>query len=80
MSRLERVTKQILRTIEEVVRGGETEFRPGHVAEALRNSSTPMLTYQIRGEFAKLAALGIIRVDPKTGNFTLDEESARKAS
>ena len=45
------------------------EFRPGHIADALRESGHPMLTWEIRGELARLEAAGLVSADPETGAY-----------
>lgn len=64
--------------IRSLVAEGMTRFRPGNIADALRNSGEPMLTYEIRGALSKLEAEGLVAVDPETGSYTLTE-AARKA-
>ena len=64
--------------IEALTEAGTTEFRPGHIADNLRESGHPMLTWEIRGELARLEAAGLIAADEKTGAYRL-AKSARKA-
>ena len=71
-------TDEIYAVIRSLVASGTTEFRPGHIADALREAGEPLLTWEIRGELGKLRASGLVSVDPATGNYSLTE-AARKA-
>ena len=54
--------------IEALAEAGAEEIRPGHIADNLRESGHPMLTWEIRGELARLeAALAACRI---TGTIT----------
>ena len=64
--------------IESLVEAGATEFRPGHIADNLREAGHPMLSWEIRGELARLEAAGLISADEKTGAYQLTK-TARKA-
>lgn len=82
MSKEARKTRLIFETIQKIVAEGHANFRPGHVADALRKSTSPMLTYEIRGEFAKLEEDGLISVDAATGAYQLtrsEPQTSRKA-
>ena len=71
-------TDQVFVTIEQFVAGGQAEFRPGHLADALREAGSPMLTWEIRGELSRLEAAGLIASDPRTGTYTMVAEASRK--
>ncbi len=71
-------TDQVFAVIESLVEAGTTAFKPGHIADALRESGHPMLSWEIRGELARLEAAGLIAVDEKTGAYRL-AKAARKA-
>ena len=49
--------------IESLAEDGLAEFRPGHIADRLRESGRPMLTWEIRGELARLESrrVGLLR-------------------
>ncbi len=64
--------------IEALVDSGVASFHPGHIADRLRESGHPMLTWEIRGELSRLEAAGLIASDEKTGAYQLTR-SARKA-
>ena len=70
-------TNQVFTVIESLAESGD-EFRPGHIADRLRESGRPMLTWEIRGELARLEAAGLITSDEETGAYRL-AEAARKA-
>lgn len=65
-------------TIQSLLEAGLTEFRPGHIADALREAGKPMLSWEIRTELAQLEAAGLVSADPATGAYRL-ADSARKA-
>lgn len=71
-------TNQVFTVIESLADSGLTDFRPGHIADRLRESGRPMLTWEIRGELARLEAAGLIASDEETGAYRL-AEAARKA-
>ena len=71
-------TDQVLAVIEALAEAGAVEFRPGHIADNLRESGHPMLTWEIRGELSRLEAAGLITADEKTGAYQLSK-AARKA-
>ena len=64
--------------IEALADAGTAEIRPGHIADSLRDAGHPMLSWEIRGELARLEAAGLIAADDKTGAYQLTK-SARKA-
>ncbi len=65
-------------TIQSLLEGGLTEFRPGHIADALREAGNPMLSWEIRTELAHLESAGLVSADPATGAYQLTD-AARKA-
>lgn len=71
-------TDQVFATIQSLTEAALAEFRPGHIADALREAGHPMLTWEIRGELARLEAAGLISVDATSGAYQL-ADSARKA-
>ena len=71
-------TDEIYAVIRSLAASGTPSFRPGHIADALRNAGEPLLSWEIRGELSKLAARGLVSVDPATGAYSLTE-AARKA-
>lgn len=71
-------TDQVFVIIQELTSQGLDEFRPGHIADALREAGDPLLTWEIRGELSTLEADGLISVNAATGAYHL-AEAARKA-
>lgn len=71
-------TDQVFAVIEALAEAGAAEFRPGHIADSLREAGHPMLSWEIRGELSRLEAAGLISADDKTGAYRL-VSSARKA-
>jgi DNA-binding GntR family transcriptional regulator len=70
-------TDQVYEVIRALIENGTREFRPGHIADALREAGSPMLSWEIRGELSRLEAAGLIKSDPKTGAYAL-ADAARK--
>ncbi len=71
-------TDQVYAVVQAIVEAGHANFRPGHIADALRESGHPMLSWEIRGELAQLEADGLVQSDPATGDYRL-VDAARKA-
>ena len=71
-------TDQVYAVVQAIVDGGQPSFRPGHIADALRDSGHPMLSWEIRWELAQLEEDGLIQSDPTTGAYSL-VDAARKA-
>ena len=69
---------QILAVIEQLAEAGHVEFRPGHIADALRSAGQPMLNWEIRGELSRLEAEALITSDQKTGAYSLSKSASRK--
>ena len=64
-------TDHVFAVIEQLVEAGHIQFRPGHIADVLREAGTPMLNWEIRGELSRLEAAGLIESDDKTGAYLL---------
>jgi Fe2+ or Zn2+ uptake regulation protein len=71
-------TDQVYAVIEAIVANGQTDFRPGHIADALREAGSPMLSWEIRGELSRLEAEGLISADATTGAFALFKAASKK--
>ena len=80
MSLEQRRTKLVYSIIQDLVAGGQSEFQPGDVNSALRRQGQPLGTWEVRGEFSKLAADGLIELDAASGRWTLSKAKKRKAS
>ncbi|MFV2089053.1 MAG: hypothetical protein ACC642_00205 [Pseudomonadales bacterium] len=70
------LTDHVYTVIEALVAAGVSEFRPGHIADALREAGAPMLDWEIRGELARLEAAGLIASDERTGAYSLSATNA----
>ena len=71
-------TDQVYEVIEGIVDGGQPEFRPGDIAEVLREAGAPMLSWEIRGELSRLESEGLIQVDSATGAYSMASAASRK--
>jgi len=54
------------------------EFRPGDIADFLRDKGQPMGVWEIRAELSRLEAKGLLSNDANTGNWSLSTEASRK--
>jgi len=72
-------TKLVLNVIDKLVEEGRTEFRPGDITSRLREQNQPLATWEVRGEFSKLEAAGMLRADPATGAWMPAPQLSRKA-
>lgn len=54
-------------------------FRPGDIANFLREKGQPAGVWEIRGELSKLEAAGLLKNDAATGAWSLAEGASRKA-
>lgn len=80
MSIEQRELDQIYQVIKVLVSDGRAEFRPGHVADALRASGEPMGTWQIRATMSALEAAGLIAHDPDHNLWSLAADAEQAAS
>jgi hypothetical protein len=71
-------TDQVYLVVQKLAADGQTAFRPGHIADTLRKAGTPLLTWEIRGELARLEAAGLVVSDPETGAYSLGSAASRK--
>ncbi|MGI9326215.1 MAG: hypothetical protein ACR2PZ_13420 [Pseudomonadales bacterium] len=71
---------QIYQVIKTLVSDGKAEFRPGHVAQALRASGEPMGTWQIRATMSALEAAGLISHDADRNLWSLSSDAEQVAS
>lgn len=67
--------------IEELIAGGKQAVRPGDVCSVLREKGLPMGTWEVRAEFSRLEAEGVIVIDPATACWSLKQQAgeARRA-
>jgi hypothetical protein len=73
-------TDQVFAVVEQLVETGYTQFRPGHIADVLREAGTPMLNWEIRGELSRLEAADLIASDDKTGAYLLAKPESEAKS
>lgn len=73
----QRQVDQVLQVIRDLASAGTTEFRPGHIADALRAVDDPMGTWQIRSILSRLEADGLIAIDEQTSHWSLRETAAQ---
>lgn len=79
MSLEKRQIDQVLTVIENLVAAGTTSFRPGHVADALRETAEPMGTWHIRSILSHLEQQGAIQIDPQTSHWSLRKDAKTSA-
>ncbi|MFK7916160.1 MAG: hypothetical protein AB8B93_19765 [Pseudomonadales bacterium] len=79
MSLEQRQIDQVLTTIQNLVAAGTTSFRPGHVADALRDNDEPLGTWQIRSILSRLEQDGLIEIDPQTSAWSLCKDAKASA-
>ena len=70
-------TDQVLAVIQLLVEGGKNNFRPGDIADALREKGVPLLAWEIRVELATLDANGLVTSDPATGAYSLIDNDVK---
>ena len=66
-------TEAVYAVIQELFAGGKIAVRPGDVNSALREQDTPLGTWEVRAEFARLEQLNRIECDADTGMWSLTE-------
>ncbi len=66
-------TEIVFAVIQELFAGGKIAVRPGDVSSALREQDTPLGTWEVRVEFARLERLNRIECDADTGLWRLTE-------
>lgn len=71
--------KVVLSVIEKLLGDGRTEFRPGDIADYLRERGQPMGVWEIRGELSNLEADGVIENDADSGAWRAAAQRSRKA-
>ena len=71
-------TEIVYAVILQLVKGGESELRPGNVNSVLRERGQPMGTWEVRGEFSNLQAQGFIDLDEATGYWHMTENAAQE--
>lgn len=68
-----RRTIAVFKVIEELLGKGKTTFRPGDVADVLRERNSPLGTWEIRSKFSRLEQKGVLVCHPATGEWSMVE-------
>ncbi len=71
-------TEIVYAVILQLVKGGESELRPGSVNSILRDRGQPMGTWEVRVELSNLQAQGLIDLDEATGYWHITENAVRE--
>ena len=66
MSIDKRRTEIVEAVIDEIVENGKATFKPGDVADLLRDKNDPISVWQLRAEFSSLEDAGLILFDSET--------------
>ena len=61
-----RRTEIVEAAIDEIIENGKAEFKPGDVADLLRDKNDPISVWQLRAEFSSLEESGVIDFDSET--------------
>ena len=61
--------------IDQIVQQGKSEFKPGDVADFLREKNEPVSVWQLRAEFSLLEEKGAISFDADTALWTRSQPS-----
>ena len=76
---IERRRREIVQAaIEGLFEEGKSEFRPGDIAEILRERNDPMGVWQLRAEFSSLEEDGLIEYDQVKGFWRIRDASKLK--
>ncbi len=80
MSLEKRQLDHIFQLVQALVSDGQAEFRPGHIAEALRERDEPMGTWQIRAALTALESAGLVEHDEERNYWSLSAEAKKAAA
>ena len=78
MSTDRRLTETVYEVIKELFANGKDSVRPGDVNSVMRARNSPVGTWQMRAEFTKLEEQNLIRCEPASGDWYLNEKSSLK--
>lgn len=76
MSIEQRLTETIFGIIQELFEHGKSSVRPGDVNSRLRESGSPVGTWEVRAVFSELEQAGRIVCDAKTGAWHLPDKAS----
>ncbi len=74
-----RRSESVESAIDELVQQGKSSFKPGDVAELLRQRNDPIGIWQLRSEFSLLEEKGAISFDTDTAVWTRNQRSNIKS-
>ena len=80
MSIDKRRTEIVEAVIDEIVENGKATFKPGDVADLLRDKNDPISVWQVRAEFSSLEGAGLIDFDSETALWKRKESSSIKSA
>ena len=66
--------------IDELVQQGKNSFKPGDIADFLREKNDPISVWQLRAEFSLLEEKGAISFDADTALWTRSQPSNMKSA
>ena len=66
--------------IDELVQQGKNSFKPGDIADFLRDKNDPISVWQLRAEFSLLEEKGAISFDVDTALWTRSQPSNMKSA
>ena len=66
--------------IDELVQQGKSAFKPGDIADFLRDKNDPISVWQLRAEFSLLEEKGTISFDADTALWTRIQPSNMKSA
>ena len=66
--------------IDELVQQGKNSFKPGDIADFLRDKNDPISVWQLRAEFSLLEEKGAISFDADTALWTRSRPSNMKSA
>ncbi len=66
--------------IDELIQQGKSTFKPGDVADLLRQKNEPISVWQLRAEFSLLEGKGVISFDTETAVWKRSQQSNIKSA
>ena len=80
MSIDKRRTEIVEAVIDEIVENGKATFKPGDVADLLRDKNEPISVWQLRSELSSLEGAGLIDFDSETALWKRKDSSNIKSA
>ena len=80
MSIDKRRTEIVEAAIDEIIENGKAAFKPGDVADLLRDKNDPIIVWQLRAEFSSLEDAGVIDFDSEAALWKRKESSSIKSA